>query len=710
MLDLLKNYFGYQSFRPLQEEIISHALAGGDSLVLMPTGGGKSLCYQLPALTGQGITLVISPLISLMKDQVDALNNNGIAAAYINSTLAPAEIAEVQQQALSGQLRLLYIAPERLASYDFQRFLSELNVKLLAIDEAHCISEWGHDFRPDYRNLAALRRQFFEVPVMALTATATERVRQDILEQLDMAGAKTFISSFNRPNLKYIVEPKIHTFDRLLEYLKKYQDESVIIYCFSRNDTERLAERLNTSGFSAGAYHAGLDAQLRRQRQEDFIRDRVHIITATIAFGMGIDKPDVRLVVHADLPKSIEGYYQETGRAGRDALPSECVLFYSYGDTKKHSRFFEDITEPLEQQHAYEKLKLMVDYCEQAQCRRRYLLDYFGEQSGLTCENCDRCLQPAETFDATIPAQKILSAVIKTGQRFGAGHVIRVLTGKADDRITQYKHHDLSVYGIAKDHSPAELKYIVQRLVAGGWLGEQPGMYPTLFVTEAGKKFLIERQTLNLPKPAQMRQAKREQTVDYNQELFNELRAVRRAMAERLGVPPYIIFGDRTLQEMAAYLPQSEESLLKISGVGRQKLASFGTEFLTAIRAFTQTHGLAEISHTDQSVSASGGSSLTAGATYEVTKKMVLEKLSLAEISQRRGLAASTIIQHLEKLTEQGLDILYLAPVPERLEKIKQAFAQCGDFPLTPAKDCLGDDFSWDELRLVRLILRRQSQ
>ena len=443
--EVLKTHFGYDSFLPLQEEIISHTLAGNDGLVLMPTGGGKSLCYQLPAMCLPGMTLVISPLIALMKDQVDALNANGIAARFINSSLTASEIELAQSQASRGMVKILYAAPERLAVSGFRRFLQNVDLSLIAVDEAHCISEWGHEFRPDYRNLRQLRADFPRVPVIALTATATTRVRQDIVDQLALQRGRVFLSSFNRANLTYSVETKEGFWGKLLSLLHAHTGESAIIYCFSRRETEELADDLNDRGLLARPYHAGLEPETRRCNQEDFIHDRVPIIVATIAFGMGIDKPDIRLVVHHSLPKSLEGYYQETGRAGRDGLPSDCVLFYSRADRAKQDYFINQLEDPQEQQNARQKLSQMVEFAEIPVCRRKSLLAYFGEEwEPEDCGGCDVCLGAGDEFDATEIAQKTLSAVVRTGERFGALHVARVLRGSREKRVLELGHDKLS--------------------------------------------------------------------------------------------------------------------------------------------------------------------------------------------------------------------------------------------------------------------------
>ncbi|MBM2821050.1 MAG: recQ [Candidatus Berkelbacteria bacterium] len=466
MLLLLKKHFGYGQFRLGQAEIIDNIMAQKDSLVLMPTGGGKSLCYQLPALKLPGITLVISPLIALMKDQVDALKTNGICAEFINSSQSPTEIKNIEDSVRSGEVKLLYLAPERLSITSFRQFLKTLNISLIAVDEAHCISEWGHDFRPDYRNLALLRADFPKTPVVALTATATQRVRQDIINQLRLEKAKTFITSFNRPNLTYQVEPKRQSYSKLLNYLKEYKDKSVIIYCFSRKDTESLASDITSEGYDALPYHAGLSSECRRVTQDKFIHDKVPIIVATIAFGMGIDKPDVRLVIHYDLPKTIEGYYQETGRAGRDGLPSKCVLFYSYGDKIKQDFFINQIEDENERQKAQIKLKEMLDYCEIYTCRRGHLLNYFGEKNDEKCNNCDICLATHEEFNATEITQKIISAVLKTGQRFGTGYIAKILRGENNKVVKERGHEKLSVFGIVNNFSDIQIKKLINILVA----------------------------------------------------------------------------------------------------------------------------------------------------------------------------------------------------------------------------------------------------
>lgn len=592
MQNLLKTHFGYDSFRPLQKEIIDSIISGNDALVLMPTGGGKSICYQLPALALPGVTIVISPLIALMKDQVDALTANGICAAFLNSSLTPQEQSILMDDVSAGDVKILYIAPERLTSHGFSDFLQSLNVSLIAIDEAHCISEWGHDFRPEYRNLKNLRTKFGDVPVVALTATATERVRDDILNQLGMDESSVFLSSFNRENLHYTVRQKYNGFAQLADFLQSHKDESSIIYCFSRKNTEKIAADLQRSGLKALPYHAGLSKRLRAQTQEKFIRDEAPIIVATIAFGMGIDKPDVRCVIHMDLPKTIESYYQETGRAGRDGLPAECVLFYSYADRRKQEFFIDQMEGDEERNFAIKKLDDMVEYCQDDACRRSYLLRYFGEDYQIkNCDSCDNCVTPddVEMADATEISQKILSAVLKTGERFGAAHVCDVLRGSNKRRIKDLGHDSLSVHGIAKDVSIGALRSYVQSLKKLGYLKQNEGEYPTLCVAGKGKRALMDREQISLPKQNVIEKKPTKAAgvdIEYDLELFEKLRVVRKEIADKEEVPPFIIFGNKTLYEMAHHVPKNKEEFSNLFGVGEKKLEAFGEEFLKCISEY----------------------------------------------------------------------------------------------------------------------------
>ena len=711
-LDLLKTHFGYDRFLPLQEEIITTVLDGRETLVLMPTGGGKSLCYQLPALHLDGLTLVVSPLIALMKDQVDGLRANGIAADFINSSLSQSDVSQVRARALSGETRILYLAPERLALSGFQHFLSQLSVRLIAIDEAHCISEWGHDFRPDYRNLKSFRTLLPDVPMIALTATATEKVRQDIVEQLELRQPQTFLASFNRENLSYDVRPKRRSFDALLDILERHRGRPAIIYRFSRKDTESLAANLSEQGFPALPYHAGLDATVRRKTQDRFIRDEVPIVVATIAFGMGIDKPDIRLVVHFDLPKSIEGYFQETGRAGRDGLPAECVLFYSHHDRMKQEFFIKEIEDRQEQETARQKLDQMIELCEVQTCRRQYLLGYFGETwDKENCGGCDICLTAGEGFDATEIAQKILSAVVRTGERFGAKHVTDVLVGANTKRVREFGHDSLSVYGIVRDFGVEDLRHILELLVGRGLLAKEAGEYPTLAVTAEGRKFLKRRERLTLirPKPEVGARAGRgPDRLDYDQALFDRLRALRKEIADKRGVPPFVVFGDVSLQQMAYYVPQSHESFSRISGVGETKLEEFGDAFLRVVRDHARKNGLAE-RPVPPPRRERRRSAQTEGGTYQETKRLFEQQLAIAEIAELRGVSKGTIAGHLERLIQAGekLDLSHVLPGPDRVSAIEAAFKGTESHLLSPARDLLGDGYTYDELRLVRMHLRQ---
>ena len=733
----LKTHFGYDSFLPLQEEVIDHTLAGGDSLVLMPTGGGKSLCYQLPAMCLPGLTLVVSPLIALMKDQVDALNANGIAAHYINSSLTASEIELAQAQTTRGSVKILYVAPERLAVPGFRRLLKDVELSLIAVDEAHCISEWGHEFRPDYRNLRQLRSDFPGVPVIALTATATMQVREDIVEQLGLQQGKVFLSSFNRANLTYAVRSKEGFWGKLMSLLDAHKGESTIIYCFSRRETEELAEDLNDRGLLARPYHAGLEPDTRRRNQEDFIRDRVPIIVATIAFGMGIDKPDIRLVVHHTLPKSLEAYYQETGRAGRDGLPSECVLFFSGADRAKQDYFINQLEDRTEQQRARQKLAQMVEFAEVPLCRRKSLLAYFGEDwTRENCGACDVCLSASEGFDATEITQKILSAVIRTGEKFGALHVAKVLRGSREKRVRELGHDRLSVHGIAGDCSEDYLREVIGHLQARGLLSRNEGEYPTLYVPQQGRDFLKNRHELTLPgmksgenskdfeaRPGRSMAegAPSEALGEYNAELFEELRALRRQLADQQNVPPFVVFGDVALRHMAAAFPQSLDSFARVPGVGQAKLKQYGGRFVAAISAFAQARGLAdrtgELAATGASRSARRGedngrrTGSSRGSTYEQTRELLSQGLTIHEIALSRNLAETTVIGQLERMSSQGeeLPLDHLLPEPRRFARVKEAFDVCGVEFLKPVWEYLESEISYDELRLVRMFLRQEA-
>lgn len=592
----LRATFGYSAFRPLQRDIIDATLAGRDVFALMPTGGGKSLCFQLPALVRPGLTVVVSPLIALMKDQVDQLQAAGVAATFLNSTLGAGEARARLAGLHRGAWRLLYVAPERLLLDNWQENLRAWNVAAFAIDEAHCISEWGHDFRPEYRQLSKLRAIVPAAPVMALTATATERVRQDILERLQLRDPGVFVASFNRPNLTYRVVAKDQPMQQVIQFIQRREGESGIVYCASRAATERVAEALAGRGVRALAYHAGLDAAERNRHQEAFIRDEARVICATIAFGMGINKPNVRWVIHHDLPKNLESYYQETGRAGRDGLPADCLLLYSAGDVAKQIHFIGEITDPDEQQVARRQLQTMLHFAETARCRRAEVLGYFGEEfPGENCGGCDNCLEPRETFDGTIVAQKFLSCVFRirqaNGFAVGMNHVIEVLTGADTEKIRKWGHARLSTYGIGRELSRAQWAGIGRELLRLGLVAVADGEFATLEVTEDGGAALRSRRSITLTKAMEKpagakRGSRRSGEIECDELLFEHLRKLRKRLADERSVPAYIVCGDVTLRELARSYPTSREAMESISGFGAKKLEDYGDVFATAIRDY----------------------------------------------------------------------------------------------------------------------------
>ncbi len=601
---LLKRFFGYESFRPLQEQVIRDSLAGHDTFVLMPTGGGKSLCYQLPALVKGGLTIVVSPLIALMKDQVDALHEAGVSATFLNSTLGAAEARRRLAGLYNGEYRLLYVAPERLMLPEMLERLAEWQPGLIAIDEAHCISEWGHDFRPEYRQIAELRGRFPETPLMALTATATERVRADIVSQLKLREPRRYVASFNRANLMYRVIPRNQPLRQVLDVARRHDGESGIVYCGSRAGTERLANRLTDQGIRAVPYHAGLDAGTRAKNQEAFIRDEVQVVCATIAFGMGIDKPDVRFVIHHDLPKNIEGYYQETGRAGRDGLPADCVLLFNVSDVAKQIGFIEEKTDEHERTVARQLLQQMVHFAETSDCRRRSLLHYFSEAfTDKNCGACDNCLDPKETFDGTEAAQKFLACLYrireKSGFGFGLNHVVEVLTGADTEAIRKWGHDQVSTHGIGDEFGRDEWKAIGRELMRLGYARLTPGRMSVVELTQEGSDWLRSKEPLKLTRPVVAKPKSRERRprserageIQCDEMLFERLREMRQELASGRGVPAYMIFGDVALREMARDCPATMASFGLISGVGEKKKAEYGKIFISEIAAYLDEKG-----------------------------------------------------------------------------------------------------------------------
>ncbi len=710
MKKILKHYFGYDEFRPLQAEIIENVLSKKDTFVLMPTGGGKSLCYQIPALKLDGLTLVISPLIALMKDQVDNLKSNGIPAEFINSSISYPEIIDIQFRILQGEIKILYIAPERLVQENFRKFLNEVNLSLIAVDEAHCISEWGHNFRPNYRNLETIKKYFPNIPIIALTATATNKVKEDIINQLNLECPKIFVSSFNRENLNLIVMKKKNSFDKILELINKYKNKSVIIYCFSRKETEIMANKLKENGHKALFYHAGLNDKSRKLNQELFLKDEVNIIVATIAFGMGIDKSNVRMVIHCTFPKTLEGYYQEIGRAGRDGLKSDCIMFYSIGDKRKHDFFIDKMEDEKSKKHMQEKLQVMIDYSETRDCRRKYILKYFGEEYPKeTCKGCDICLEEKEFFDAKEIANHILSCIKLTGGFFGTNYIINVLLGKG--QIKEW-HKKFYLVGIVKDFSDDELKDIISSLINLEFIKKNNGQYLTLSLTFKGLDFLDNSIKLELPKPQKeikVIRKKLEKDFDYDEKLFERLRILRKKIADEREVPSFVIFSDASLQEMAFCLPKNKYDFSEITGVGKQKLEIFGNLFLNVIREYVEGDNYLEDDKTNLiKIIEIEKTEKPKLKNWEITKKMIDKKIPINEIAKKQSFTEDTIINHIGKVVdnEENIDINYLKPSKEKFEKIKHAFEICGMERLSLIYSYLNQEFSYEDIRLVRIFMK----
>ena len=593
-LEILNSLYGYDSFRGHQAEIIETVSAGNNALVLMPTGGGKSLCYQIPSLVRDGVGVIITPLIALMQDQVDAMQQLGVKAAFLNSILSHSEQNTIEQQLRAGQLDLLYIAPERLIQPYTQELLANCKLALFAIDEAHCVSQWGHDFRADYLSLSLLQERFPSIPRIALTATADVRTRKEIVERLSLTDARVFVSGFDRPNIRYAIANKTTVKKQLLDFLKQRQNEAGIVYCLSRKKVEDTAAWLTQQGFTALPYHAGLPAQLRQTHQKRFLRDDGVIIVATIAFGMGIDKPDVRFVAHLDLPKSIEAYYQETGRAGRDGLPADAWMVFGLQDVVRLQQMAQE-SDGSEQFKRAERHKLdaMLGLCEVTSCRRKVLLNYFADNAPDQCGNCDNCQIPPQTWDATEAAQKLLSCVYRTGQRFGAMHMMDVLQGKETDKVMQHGHQQQSTFGLGKNIHEAQWRSLIRQLVVRGLLRVDIEGYSALQLTDQCRPVLKGEQSLFLrieeikaptAKKAGSKSARKAQILPEDQELWDELRECRKMLAEESNVPPYVIFHDATLKEMLDIMPTSEAEMLRINGVGESKLEKYGDDFMHILR------------------------------------------------------------------------------------------------------------------------------
>lgn len=714
LLYLLKEHFGFTAFRPLQEEIIRDVLANRDVVALLPTGGGKSLCFQLPALARPGLTIVISPLIALMKDQVDGLRANGIAATFLNSSLTSQESQARLRGLHHGDYRLLYIAPERLMLPGYLSLLQNWKVNLLAIDEAHCISEWGHDFRPEYRRLIELRDRFPAFPIIALTATATERVQQDIVTLLRLKDPACYVASFNRPNLTYQVQAKDNPFGQVLAFLRTHPKECGILYCQSRKTTENVAERLRAHDIKAESYHAGMTTEERTRTQERFLRDEVQVICATIAFGMGINKPNVRFVIHYDLPKNLESYYQETGRAGRDGLPGECVLLFNPGDAAKQQRFINEKPNIHEQQIARKQLQEMVQYAECATCRRRTLLQYFGEVlESEDCGGCDNCLLPRDTFDCMEAACTILSGVEEirgvSGFYVGLTHLIAVLTGANTEKIRRWSHDQLAIYGKGKAHSRPEWAAISRELIRQGYLQQTREPFTVVEITDQGQHFLQNPQPLMLPKPMSPPTQKLPPAGDLasDETLFNRLRYLRKALADERDVPAYVVFSDVALRQMARDYPANEQEFLRISGVGSRKLQEFGSMFLKVIAEHLVNYPPLTVPKESKVPPPPPVTSRTRapGETVHETLRWFWMGLSVEQIAKQRNLVTNTIYGHLGKaiLANEPVDTKQLW-TPDQETQIAEAFAKTGFGNLTGAKELLGDNYEYGQLRVFRAI------
>jgi ATP-dependent DNA helicase RecQ len=704
---ILKNTFGYDTFRPLQSEVIENVLARRDTLAVMPTGGGKSLCYQIPALLFDGLTVVISPLISLMKDQVEQLRAYGVPSLFLNSSLAPQEYQENMEYVRRGEVKLLYVAPETLLTSRILALLDSVQVDCLTIDEAHCISEWGHDFRPEYRQIVEVRKRFPNAVCLALTATATSRVRQDIRTTLKFSTTNEFIASFNRENLYIEVARKQDPYQQTIDMLERYKDQSGIVYCFSRKQVDELAAYLTSKGYSVRPYHAGLEDAERRKNQEAFIRDDAQIIVATIAFGMGINKPNVRFVIHFDLPKSIESYYQEIGRAGRDGLPAHCLLLYSYADVAKIN-YFIDQKEGNEKRVAVQHLDAIVRYAEDERlCRRRPLLNYFGESfQADNCSSCDNCTStPTPLADITIYAQKFLSCVKRADEKFGAGHIVDILLGSKNEKVLRWEHDKLSTYGIGTELTKKQWMHIARQLLTMGYL-KQEGEYHTLSLTARALEALRKRETIFgvVQEAERIRIKGKKAEVEYNSALFALLRQKRKEMADEAGIPPYVIFSDKTLVEMAAHYPQSLTSLLSISGVGQVKSRQYGDVFLDVIKTYCEKH---ELKEKQKEIVREKSDS---GRRYVMVSEAYNSGETIQGLTERYGVTASTILEHLARYLAAGNklrndnDLQSLtSATPEQQQAAFVAFDELSPTFLKPVYDQLNGTLTYDDLKILRM-------
>jgi ATP-dependent DNA helicase RecQ len=706
----LKEVFGYSQFRGNQEAIIHNIMEGKNTFVIMPTGAGKSLCYQLPALTLPGTAVVISPLIALMKNQVDQLNAFGVNAQFMNSTLTKAEMNKVKKETISGEVKLLYVAPESLTKDETLEFLKKAQITFVAIDEAHCISEWGHDFRPEYRRIRGIIDQIGDLPVIALTATATPKVQLDIQKNLQMDDASVFKSSFNRTNLYYEVRPKHNTKKQLIQYIKKNKGKSGIIYCLSRKKVEEIAELLRVNDIKALPYHAGLEPQVRMANQDAFLNEDADVIVATIAFGMGIDKPDVRFVIHYDTPKSIEGYYQETGRAGRDGLEGNCVMFYSYEDIQKLEKFNKD--KPVtERDNSKLLLQEMSAYADSAVCRRKQLLHYFGEVYSKDCGFCDNCLHPKEKFEGEQEVLLVLKTVVQTEQRFGMEHLVAVLTGLANQYVTSYGHDQLEVFGQGKEQDARFWNSVVRQTMLFGYLEKDIENFGVIKISKKGEDFIQNSHSIKLSKDHDYEQEVQEEeekeetqsSAGHDTVLFDMLKALRKKLAKEMDLPPYVLFQDPSLKEMATTYPTSKEDLAHIAGVGMGKVNKFGKPFLALINKYVEDNDIETAADVVVKTTVNK-SKLKIYIIQQIDKKMDLE-----EIAASKGITMAELIEEIEHICYSGTKLnlnYYINGVldEERQEEVYDYFMNANTDNIGAALKALGtDDYTEEDLRLMRI-------
>lgn len=709
----LKEVFGYSQFRGNQEVVIQNLMAGKNTFVIMPTGAGKSLCYQLPALLQDGTAIVISPLIALMKNQVDQLNAFGVNAKFLNSTLTKGEMTKVKKETLSGELKLLYVAPESLTKEENVEFLKKANISFAAVDEAHCISEWGHDFRPEYRRIKSILDEIGNLPLIALTATATPKVQLDIKKNLAMDEADIFLSSFNRQNLYYEVRPKVHAKKQLIRFIKDHKGKSGIIYCLSRKKVEEIAEFLKVNDVKAAPYHAGLEPSVRVKNQDDFLNEETDVIVATIAFGMGIDKPDVRFVIHYDTPKSLEGYYQETGRSGRDGLEGNCILFYRYKDILKLEKFQKDKT-VTERENAKLLLDEMSMYSESSVCRRKQLLHYFGEKyDESSCGKtmwCDVCKYPPETYEGKDHVAMVLEAAKETDERFGLKHIADVIRGVENPHVKSYKHNSLPVFGKGKGEKEEFWNSVIRQTLLHHFLEKDLENIGVLKITELGHKFLKDPQPITLVKDKDFESLIEKEdkephivTKSYDENLFDLLKKLRKDVARSKNLPPYVIFQDPSLEEMATVYPTSKEELAKINGVGMGKITKFGKPFLELIQEYVDENDI--ITASDVLIK----SAVNKSKVKIFIIQQIDRKIDLQEIADAKGLSFSELIDEIENICYSGTKLnldYYVENMldPDRQDDVFDYFMTSHSDKISDALDELGDeDYDEEDLRLLRV-------